>query len=91
MLKQHFKPQKVKASPFKLLLGNWFVDDVSTKDHSGSVYTTTFTTIGKYLKNNNLLSKAVVLKTDGNKVNLAGNERFYSEVTCHPCSRNLAG
>ncbi|GAA6171413.1 hypothetical protein NBRC116592_10830 [Colwellia sp. KU-HH00111] len=63
--KQHFKPQKVKASPFKLLLGNWFVDDVSTKDHSGSVYTTTFTAIGKYLKNNNLLSKAVVLKTDG--------------------------
>ena len=34
---QHFKPQKIKANPFKLLLGNWFVDDVSTKDHSGVV------------------------------------------------------
>lgn len=62
---QHFKPQKVKASPFKLLLGNWFMDDVSTKDHSGKVYTTTFTTIGKYLQNNQLLSRAVVLTNDG--------------------------
>lgn len=62
---QHFTPQKVKASPFKLLLGNWFMDDVSTKDHSGKVYTTTFTTIGKYLQNNQLLSKSVVLKNDG--------------------------
>jgi len=63
--KQHFKPQKVKASPFKLLLGNMFMDDVSTKDHSGKVYTTTLTTISKYLKNNELLSKAVVLKSNG--------------------------
>ncbi len=62
---QHFKPQKVKASPFKLMLGNWFVDDVSTKDHSGKVYTTTFTTLGKYLQNNDLLSKAITLNSDG--------------------------
>jgi hypothetical protein len=62
---QHFKPQKIKANPFKLLLGNWFVDDVSTKDHSGKVYTTTFTTIGKYLQNNELLAKAVVLDNEG--------------------------
>jgi hypothetical protein len=64
--KQHFQPQKIKANPFKLLLGNWFIDDVSTKDHSGKVYTTTFTTIGKYLQKNNLLSKAVVFKDEGN-------------------------
>lgn len=63
--KQHFKPQKVKVNPVKLLLGNWFVDDVSTKDHSGKIYTTTFTSIGNYLKNNGLLSKAVVLKSNG--------------------------
>ncbi len=62
---QHFKPQKIKANPFKLLLGNWFVDDVSTKDHSGKVYTTTFTTIGKYLQKNELLTKAVVLNKEG--------------------------
>ena len=63
--KQHFKPQRVKASPLKLMLGNMFMDDVSTQDHSGKVYTTTFTTIGTYLKNNKLLSKAVVLKRNG--------------------------
>jgi hypothetical protein len=63
--KQHFKPQKVKANPFKLMLGNWFVDDVSTKDHSGKVYTTTFTTIGRYLKNNELLLNAIVLNSNG--------------------------
>jgi hypothetical protein len=63
--KQHFQPQKIKANPFKLLLGNWFIDDVSTKDHSGKVYTTTFTTIGKYLQKNNLLSKAVVFNKEG--------------------------
>lgn len=68
--KQHFKPQRVKASPFKLLLGNWFVDDVSTKDHSGKIYTTTFSTLGKYLKNNELLSKAVVLKSDASVTQL---------------------
>jgi hypothetical protein len=62
---QHFKAQKIKANPFKLLLGNWFVDDVSTKDHSGKVYTTTFTTIGKYLQKNELLSKAVVFNNEG--------------------------
>jgi len=62
---QHFEPQKIKANPFKLLFGNWFVDDVSTKDHSGKVYTTTFTTIGKYLEKNKLLSKAVVLNNKG--------------------------
>jgi hypothetical protein len=63
--KQHFKPQKVKANPLKLMLGNWFVDDVSTKDHSRKIYTATFSTIGRYLKSNQLLSKAIVLKNDG--------------------------
>ena len=62
---EHFKPQKVKASPFKLMLGNWFVDDVSTKDHDGKIYTTTFSSIGRYLQNNDLLTKAVILYPDG--------------------------
>jgi len=68
--KQHFSAQRVKASPFKLMLGNWFVDDVSTKDHSGNVVTTTFTTIGKYLQQNKLLTKAVVVNNDGAVTNL---------------------
>lgn len=63
--KQHFQAQRVKINPVKLLLGNLFVDDVSTKDHSGKVKTTTFTMIGKYLKENDLLAKAVVLESNG--------------------------
>ena len=62
---EHFKPQKVKANRFKLMLGNWFIDDVSTKDHSGKIYTTTFLSIGRYLQHNDLLTKAVIITPDG--------------------------
>lgn len=68
--KQYFSAQKVKASPFKLMLGNWFIDDVSTKDHPGKIYTTTFTTIAKYLADNELLSKAISLSADGDVTQL---------------------
>jgi len=63
--KQHFTPQRIKANPVKLMLGNWFVDDVSTKDHRDKVYTATFTRIGQYLERNELLTKAVVLTDNG--------------------------
>lgn len=62
---QHFQAQRVKINPLKLLLGNIFVDDVSTKDHRGKVSTTTFSTIGQYLRENDLLAKAVVLNSQG--------------------------
>jgi len=62
---QHFQAQRVKINPLKLLLGNIFVDDVSTKDHRGKVKTTTFSTIGQYLRDNDLLAKAVVLNSQG--------------------------
>lgn len=62
---QHFKPQRIKINPLKLMLGNWFIDDVSTKDHLGNIHTATFTSIGKYLKQNQLLTKAVVLTENG--------------------------
>lgn len=62
---QHFKPQRIKINPLKLMLGNWFIDDVSTKDHLGKIYTTTFTSIGQYLKQNDLLTKAVILRENG--------------------------
>jgi len=63
--KAHFKPQRVKTSPFKLMLGSIFMDEVTTKDHKGKIYTTTFSTIGKYLKSNDLLLKSVVFDVDG--------------------------
>jgi hypothetical protein len=48
--KAYFQPQRVKTSPFKLMLGSIFMSDVTTKDHQGKVYTATFTSIGKYYK-----------------------------------------
>jgi hypothetical protein len=68
--KQHFIPQRVKINRLKLMVGNLFVDDVSTKDHSRKIYTTTFTTIGKYLDNNELLSQAIILGKDGSVTKL---------------------
>lgn len=52
--KAYFSPQRVHVSKFKLALGNWFADGVTTKDHQGKIYTTSFNSIGKYLENNQL-------------------------------------
>lgn len=60
--KAYFKPQRVKISPFKLMLGKAFMDDVTTKDHPNKIYTSTFSTIAHYLKKNELLEKAIIYK-----------------------------
>lgn len=60
--KAYFKPQRVKVSPFKLMLGKAFMDDVATKDHPNKIYTSTFSTIAHYLKKNELLEKAIIYK-----------------------------
>jgi len=62
---EHFSPQKISTSPFKLLLGSMFMDDVSTKDHKGKIKTTTFGSIAKYLTEYDLVSEAVVLNKFG--------------------------
>lgn len=68
--KAHFKPQRVRTSGFRLLLGSMFLDDVTTKDHDGKVYTATFTSIGHYLNDNGLASKMVILGEEGNITSL---------------------
>lgn len=68
--KAHFKAQRVKTNPFKLLLGSVFMDDVKTKDHKGKIRTATFTTIGKYLELNQLVKKAIVLEPEGKETEL---------------------
>ena len=65
--KRYFQAQRIDISPVKLMLGNWFVDDVTTKDHSRKIYTTTFTKIGRYLEYNDLVAKAVIIDNDGNE------------------------
>jgi hypothetical protein len=60
----HFKPKRIKRS-LKLLLGRILKDDLTTKDHGRKIYTTTFSTIGNYLQDNNLASSLIVFQKDG--------------------------
>lgn len=69
----HFKPQQVKINRLKLMLGNWFVDDVSTSDHNSKIYTTTFTSLARYLDDNELLNTAIVLDDKGKVTSLIEN------------------
>lgn len=62
--KAHFKPQRVHASRFKLALGSMFMNEVSTSDHKGRIYTTTFTSIGHYLRRNGLAQDFVVIEDE---------------------------
>lgn len=66
----HFTPQRVKTNRFKLMLGSAFMDDVTTKDHDGSIYTTTFTTIAQYLEHNNLARQSIIFQKDGQVISL---------------------
>ncbi|QDP00269.1 DUF2145 domain-containing protein [Thalassotalea sp. PS06] len=61
----HFQPQRIKTSPITLMLGSAFMKDLTMKDHSGKIYTATFTSIARYLNNNNLMSEAVLLDENG--------------------------
>jgi hypothetical protein len=61
----YFTPQRVKVSPLKLMLGDLFVDEVSTDDHKGKIYTATFSAIGRYLSQYELSKGQVVLHQNG--------------------------
>ena len=59
-IEAYFTPQPVKVSRFKLALGNWFAKGVSTNDHGRKIQTTSFASIGRYLKEFGLMEEAVV-------------------------------
>ncbi|TKB47857.1 DUF2145 domain-containing protein [Thalassotalea mangrovi] len=63
--KAYFQPQRIKTSPIALMFGSAFMKDLTMKDHSGKIYTATFTSIARYLNNNNLISEAVLLNENG--------------------------
>jgi hypothetical protein len=63
--KAHFQPQRVHTSRFKLALGSIFMNAVSTSDHKGRIYTTTFGSIADYLERNNLVQELVMFSQDG--------------------------
>ena len=60
----YFRPQPVRVSPVKLLLGSMFVADVTTSDHPGSPETATFTTIGDFLTNYNATSEVLTITSE---------------------------
>jgi len=54
--KEYFEPQIVKVSPFQLLFGSLFSRDIYLRDHpDDNVATATFTSLGIYLQENDLL------------------------------------
>ncbi|MEP2653642.1 MAG: DUF2145 domain-containing protein [Paraglaciecola sp.] len=55
----HFTPQRVKTSRIKLMFGSILMEDVTTKDHSGKIATTTFGAINNYLKQYDLAKHSV--------------------------------
>ncbi|GAB5381050.1 MAG: hypothetical protein Alis3KO_18330 [Aliiglaciecola sp.] len=63
--KAHFTPQRVYTSRMKLMFGSMLMDDVTTKDHKGKIYTTTFQSIGRYLKRNDLADEFVTFDQHG--------------------------
>jgi hypothetical protein len=63
--KAYFKPQRLKISKLKLFFGSLLMEDVSTRDHKRKVYTSTFSTIGAYLTNNDMADKVLIYHQDG--------------------------
>ncbi|WP_246036895.1 DUF2145 domain-containing protein [Thalassotalea litorea] len=68
--KAYFQPQRIKTSPLALLFGSAFMKDLTLKDHSGKIYTATFTSIAQYLEENSLMRNAVMLDENGNTSSL---------------------
>ncbi|GAA0854320.1 DUF2145 domain-containing protein [Aliiglaciecola litoralis] len=64
----YFSPQRVHVSKFKLALGSMFSDDLTTADHKGKVYTTTFTSIMRYMRDFELSQESFTVFEDGSIV-----------------------
>lgn len=64
----YFSPQRVHVSRLKLMLGAMFSDDITTSDHKGKVYTTTFTSIVQYMRDFDLAQDSFTVFEDGSIV-----------------------
>lgn len=65
--KAYFTPQRVRVGGLKLAMGSLFSDGIRLSDHKGKVRTTTFTSIGRYLKENGLVEQAMVITESESK------------------------
>lgn len=63
----YFSPEKVRVSRFKLALGGMFADGVSISDHGRTISTTTFTTLGAYLRKYDLADAVYILDEAGQR------------------------
>ena len=52
---EYFEPQPVNIPALKIFIASIFKKGISTSDHSNGIATTTYTTIGNYLKKYDLL------------------------------------
>ncbi|QHJ13042.1 hypothetical protein FX988_03300 [Paraglaciecola mesophila] len=77
----YFTPQRVHTSRFKLMFGSMLQDDVSTKDHTGKIATTTFTSIAQYLAKYDLASQSVILGADGQVLETLSDLKFQATTT----------
>lgn len=63
-IKAHFEPHKLDISPLKLKLGSMFVKEVSLADQNGTLVTTTFESIARYLQKLDQGSVVLTVKPD---------------------------
>ncbi|GGB07635.1 DUF2145 domain-containing protein [Agarivorans gilvus] len=61
LARAHFKAQPIKVNRFKLFMGGLLFDDVTLADHQGKPKTATFTTIARYLEQQQLLEHSAIL------------------------------
>lgn len=69
--KAYFKPQRVHMSRAKLALGSFFTEGVTTKDHGRKIFTTTFTSIARYLSSYGLTQSVVEINAHGDVKEMA--------------------
>ena len=74
--KAYFTPQPVHTSRIKLMFGAMLQDDITTKDHTAKVATTTFTSIAQYLAKYDLASQSVILGGDGQVLDVMTDMTF---------------
>jgi hypothetical protein len=53
--REYFTAQRIKISPFKLLLGQILMPELKTSDHKGKIKSTTFGSLARYLETNGLV------------------------------------
>ena len=57
-IREHFEPQAIQVSPIKRLVGPLVMDGVAMDDQTGTIQTSTFTTIARFMSDHDLSDSA---------------------------------